>query len=115
MSKSESASAYLRRVTNTETLADAKKILDRALTISSNQSQALEKLGTITIVVIPVGAYTYMLSPNLIANIEALDSADKALSDVKEYVRNIRKQIIQKEVEQRASDIIKQQQEETDG
>lgn len=111
--KKESATAFLKRVTGLEDGAEAQQVVEKALQMGQNQQVALQNMGTITIIVVPGGAFGWHLSDNL-NNRVALDSVDKALNDVQEEVIDMRRQLTEEELRATAEKIVKQQ-EESDG
>ena len=113
MANKESAAAFLKRITGLTKDEEARDWLEEKLKKSHMQQVALQNMGTVTIIVVPGGAFGWHLSDNLNTRV-ALDSVDKALNDVQEEVINMRRQLTEQELRLTAEKIVKQQ-EESDG
>jgi len=111
--KRESAAAFLRRVTRLKKDSDAREWVEDRLQKAHLQQVAMENMGTITIIVVPGGAFGWHLSANLMSRV-ALDSVDKALNDVHDDVISMRRRLTEEELRETAEQIVKQQ-EESDG
>ena len=59
MTKKESTTAFLRRVTGLEDIEEAKQALEGALVNARSQLVALQNMGTLTIIVVPGGAFGF--------------------------------------------------------
>ena len=113
MVKKESAAAFLKRVTGLENNVEAQQAVEKALQMGQSQQVALQNMGTLTLIIVPGGAFGWHLSDNL-NNRVALDSVDKALNDVQEELIGMRRQLTDEELRVTAEKIVKQQ-EESDG
>lgn len=109
----ESAAAFLKRITGLDKDEEAREWLEERLSRAQMQQLALQHMGTLTIIVVPGGAFGWHLSDNL-NNRVALDSVDKALNDVQEEIIGMRRQLTEQELRLTAEKIVKQQ-EESDG
>ena len=111
----ETAASFLKRLSGKEKDREAKEWVEKTLQLARSQQLALSVLGTISITVVPGGAFHYAFSPHLITNRETLDWVDQALSDTQKYVREIRKQIIERDLNQVKEKVVTDAQEETNG
>ena len=111
----ETAASFLKRLSGKEKDREAKEWVEKTLQLARSQQLALSVLGTISITVVPGGAFHYVFSPHLITNRETLDWVDQALSDTQKYVREIRKQIIERDLNQVKEKVVTDAQEETNG
>jgi hypothetical protein len=115
MAKKESAAAFLRRVAGIENDKEAREWIEETLQKAQLQHLAMSNMGTITVIVVPGGAFGWHISDNLMSRV-ALDSVDKALNDVQEDVITIRRRITDKELEvtsrQAAEQIVEDQEQE---
>ena len=111
----ETAASFLKRLSGKEKDREAKEWVEKTLQLAHSQQLALSVLGTISITVVPGGAFHYAFSPHLITNRETLDWVDQALSDTQKYVREIRKQIIERDLNQVKEKVVTDAQEETNG
>lgn len=110
--RSETAAAFLKRVSGKGKDREAKEWTEKTLELSQNQHLALSVLGVVSIVVVPGGAFHYSLSPHLMMRRETLDWVDEALSNTQKYVRELRAKVVERDIEV-AKKVTKQ--EETDG
>ena len=107
----ESAAAFLRRGSGKELDAEAREWLEEMLIVAQRQTIALSTMGTVTILVVPGGAFANYISPHLLSSRGALNSVEQALDDVRKDIHEIRDQIIDQEIEQKTKEIGKQQEE----
>lgn len=107
----ESAAAFLRRVSDKELDAEARKWIEEMIPAAKRQALALSAMGTITILVVPGGAFANYISPHLLASRGALNAVEQALDDVRKDIHAIRDRIIDKEIEQKTEKIKKEQEE----
>jgi len=98
--RSETASSFLRRVSDKSTDKEAKEWVKTALLMQQNQQVALSVLGTMTIVIMPGGGFHFALSPHLMIRRESLDWVDAALGDAQEYIRELRKKVTERDLSQ---------------
>jgi hypothetical protein len=110
----ESAAAFLRRISNKEVDTEAREWFEGMLAVIQRQTIALQTMGTVTILVVPGGAFANYVSPHLLASRGALNSVEQALDDVRKEIHLIRDKLIDKEIEEKTKGIVKEQ-EETDG
>ena len=111
----ETAASFLKRLSGKEKDREAKEWVEKTLQLARSQQLALSVLGTISITVVPGGAFHYVFSPHLITNRETLDWVDQALSDTQKYVREIRKQVMERDLNQAEEKAVTDAQEETNG
>lgn len=107
----ESAAAFLRRVSGKDLDAEARKWLEEMVTVAQRQAIALSTMGTVTILVVPGGAFANYIAPHLISSRGGLNSVEQALDDVRKEIHLMRDKLIDQEVEQKAKEITKQQEE----
>ena len=105
----------MKRLSGKEKDREAKDWVEKTLPLAHSQQLALSVLGTISITVVPGGAFHYAFSPHLITNRETLDWVDQALSDTQKYVRELRKKIIERDLSQAEEKAVTSAQEETNG
>ncbi len=110
--RSETAAAFLKRISGQERDREAKEWTEKALKLAQEQHLALSVLGTISITVVPGGALHYAFSPHLVTNGETLDWVDQALSDTQKYVRELRKRVIERDLNQVEQEALTTAQEE---
>jgi succinylarginine dihydrolase len=114
----ETAAAFLKRISGQEKDRDAKEQIEQIVELAQNQRLALSVLGTISITVVPGGAFHYAFSPHLITNRETLDWVDQALNDTQKYVRELRKRVIERDLataQQQDTEVEVENQEESNG
>ena len=107
----ESAAVFLRRISEKETDAEARKWFEEMIPLAQQQALALAGMGTVTILVVPGGAFANYISPHLLASRGALNSVEQALDDVRKDVHAIRDKIIDREIEQKTKEKVKEQEE----
>jgi CHASE3 domain sensor protein len=107
----ESAAAFLRRVSEKEIDKEAREWIEEALTVAQRQAIALATMGTITVLVVPGGAFANYISPHLLSSRGALNSVEQALDDVRKEIHLIRDKLIDKEIEKKTKEIVKKQEE----
>lgn len=112
--KSESIANFVRRISGQENLEEARTWIENSVLERNARRRAMEHMGTVTIIVMPGGSFGFHLSENLTRTRGGLDSVDRALDDVREFVQQVRSQVIDKEIMTRAQNIVNQQ-EESDG
>ncbi len=98
--RSETAIAFLRRISEQDTDKEAREFLEEAMVALKDQQLALSVLGTLSIVIVPGGAFHYSLSPHLMMRRETLDWVDQALSDTQKYIRELRTKVIERDIAQ---------------
>jgi len=108
--KKESATAFLKRVSGIEDSVEAQELVEKSLQMGLKQQQALQNMGTLTVIIVPGGAFGWHLSDNL-NNRVALDSVGKALNDVQDEVIMMRRQLTEEELLETAEKTVKQQEE----
>jgi hypothetical protein len=111
----ESAAAFLRRVSGKEVDKEAREWLEEMLIVAQRQTIALSTMGTVTILVVPGGAFANYISPHLLSSRGALNSVEQALDDVRKDIHEIRDRIIDQEIEEKTKEIVKEQEERTNG
>lgn len=107
----ESAAAFLRRVSGKELDTEAREWHEEMLVVAQRQAIALSTMGTVTILVVPGGAFANYIAPHLISSRGGLNSVEQALDDVRKEIHVMRDKLIDQEVEQKAKEITKQQEE----
>ena len=81
------------------------------LATAKTQALALYAMGTITILVVPGGAFANYISPQLLVSRESLNAVEQALDDVRKDVRAMRDRVIDQEIKQKTKEIVKEQEE----
>lgn len=109
--KRESAAAFLRRVSEKELDKEAREWTEKALLLGKQQAVALSTMGTVTILVVPGGAFANYIAPHLLSSRGGLNSVEQALDDVRKEIHLIRDKIIDQEIEQKSKELIKKQEE----
>ncbi len=98
--RSETAIAFLRRISEQDTDKEAREFIEEAMVALKDQQLALSVLGTLSIVIVPGGAFHYSLSPHLMMRRETLDWVDQALSDTQGFIRELRAKVIERDIAQ---------------
>ncbi len=112
--KRESAAAFLRRISEKELDAEAREWLEGVVGVAKSQAVALRTMGTVTILVVPGGAFANYISPHLLMSRGGLNSVEQALDDVRKDIHEMRERVIEQEIEQKTKEKVKEQ-EETNG
>jgi len=105
----ESAAAFLRRVSGKEIDTEAREWLEKSLGLAQKQAIASSTMGTVTILVVPGGAFANYIAPHLIASRGGLNSVEQALDDVRKEIHLIREKLIEQEIEQKTDEKVKEQ------
>lgn len=116
--RSETAAAFLKRISGKEKDREAKEWVEQSLQMAKDQQLALSVLGTLTITVVPGGGFHYALSPHLMMSRETLDWVDQALNDTQQFIREIRKRVVERDLataQQQGTEVEVENQEESNG
>lgn len=113
--RSETAITFLRKISGKKTDKEAREWVEQSLAMAKDQQLALSVLGTLTITVVPGGGFHYALSPHLMMSRETLDWVDQALNDTQQFIREIRKRVVERDLataEQKDTEVEVENQEE---
>ena len=107
--KQEGIGAFLQRVTQTKTNKNAREQIQKMLQLSAGQQVALQRMGIISVIVVPGGVFHYTISPALLKDRVGINSIERALTSVLNALGDIRNDVIEQEVKQRVEKINKQE------
>jgi len=107
----ESAAAFLRRISGKEIDKEAREWLEEMTNAAKSQAIALSTMGTVTILVVPGGAFANYIAPHLLSSRGGLNSVEQALDDVRKEIHLIRDKVIDQEIEKKTKEIVKKQEE----